>query len=215
MPFFVTPNVIAIVVLTVLSVSGLMALVRYAEGVHKGGRRFVVLKLRENIDSVGKVLEIVRLPFVFEVAVDQLGHSPSSYVAVAAKHSGRVLKELNAKEVSDYELYYPGGVHVGAYLKGERALADMDISKIDFSEVNEIGEGAVVQFVFHKKVGEKFEVNIRVLASAPSSYQAKEILSRIKSSMPSAKLVEVSNTEFLTRVNSREFEPKESMILTA
>lgn len=213
MPFFVTPNVIAIVVLTVLLVSSFMALFRRMGGARKGD--IVVLKLRENIDSVDKVLEIVHLPFVLEVAVDQLGHGPICYIAVAAKHSKRVLNELSAEEISDYELYYPGGVHMGAYLKGERALADMDISKIDFSEVNEIGEGAVVQFVFHKKVGEKFEVNIRILVSAPSSYQAKEILSRIKSSMPSVKLVEVSNTEFLTRVNSREFEPKESMTLTA
>jgi len=151
MPFFVTPNVIAIVVLTVLLVSGLMALVRYIGGAYKGGRRFVVLELRENIDSVGKVLETVRLPFAFEVAVDQLGYSPSCYIAVLAKHARKVENELNAKEVSDYELYNHGGVHMGAYLKGRGALADVDISKIDFSEVNEIGEGAVVQFVFHKR----------------------------------------------------------------
>lgn len=206
------PNVIAMVVLTVLFVSGFMVLFRRVGGTR---RDIVVLKFHENIDSVDKVLKIVHPPFVLEVAVDQLGHSPSSYVAVTAKRSKRILNELDVKEVSDYELYYPGGVHIGAYFKGEGAIADINMSKIDFSEVNEIGEGAVVQFVFHKKVGGKFKVNIRILVSAPSSYQAKEIFSRIKSFMPSAKLVEVSSTEFLTRVNSREFEPKESMTLTA
>ena len=214
MPFFVTPNVIAIVLLVVLSAIGLRALVRRIGG-YKGTKGLVVLELDESMSSVDKVLEIIRPPFALEVAVHQLGHSPSCYVAVPAKHARGVLNKLNAKEVPDYELYYPGGVHVGAYLKGEGALRDMDISKIDFSEVNEIGEGAVVQFVFHKKSDNRFETNIRILVSAPSSYQAKEILSRIKSSMPSLNSVEVSNKEFITRINSREFEPKESMTLVA
>lgn len=215
MPFFVTPNVIAIVIIAVLLISGLMSLARRREGSYKRGKGFVVLELKKNVDSVGKILETVRLPFTFEVAVDQFGHSPNCYIVVPAKHSRKIKDELDAKEVADYELYYPGGVHMGAYLKGEGALTDMDISKIDFSEVNEIGEGAVVQFVFRNKRDGKFEVNIRILVSAPSSYQAKEIFSRIKSSMPSVKLVEISSKEFLTRVNSREFEPKESMTLTA
>ena len=213
MPFFVTPNVIAIVIITVLLVSGFIAFLRRIGGTHRGGNGFVIFKLSEDINNIDKVINAIQLPFVFEVAVDQLGRELSYYVAVSAKHSKRVINELGASEVSDYEFYHPQGVHIGAYLKGGVDVVGMDISKIDFSSVNEVGESVVVQFVFHKKTGSGIETNIRVLTSAQSSYQAKEIMSRIKSSMSSVKLIDVNSADFITRFNLRKFESKESVTL--
>lgn len=214
MPFFVTPNIIALVILTVLVVIGSAAVIRRLRGSYERRRKFMVLKLDKNTSDIRSILNEIKSPFVFEIAVAQLGSKPSCYITVPISQSKKFMIKLGAKEVDDYETYYPNGVNIGAYLKGDGALADFNIDKIDFGEINEIGEGAVVQFVLRKIKKGELETNVRLLVSAPSMYQAKEILSRIKSSLGKFKFVEVNNVEFMTRVNLRTFEPKELLMLS-
>lgn len=214
MPFFVTPNIIALVILTVLAVIGSTAALRRLRGSYERRKKFMVLELDKNISDIRSVLSEIKSPFVFEIAVTQLKSKPSCYITIPTNRSKKYMAKLGAQEVEDYETYYPNGVHIGAYLKGRGTLSDLDISKIDFGEINEIGESAVVQFVLRKIKKGELETNVRLLVSAPSTYQAKEILSRIKSSLGKFKFVEVNNVEFMARVNLRTFEPKESLILS-
>lgn len=150
MPLFVIPNIIAFVILSVLVVAGSIAVVRRLRSSHGGGGKFVVLRVDKKVGDISNILNKVRAPFAFEVAVAQLGSKPSCYITVPANKSKKLMAELKAKEVEDYETYYPNGVNIGAYLKGEGALSDLNIDKIDFGDINEIGESAVVQFVLRK-----------------------------------------------------------------
>jgi len=76
------------------------------------------------------------------------------------------------------------------------------------------GSPQLFSLFFAKPGGGKLETNVRLLVSAPSTFQAKEILSRIKSSLGKFEFVEVNNIEFMTRINLRKFEPKESLMLS-
>lgn len=213
MPFFVTPNVIAIVILVVLAFLGMSQLfIVLGVNRNRGGKQ-VVLELGADADDITNLLASLSPPFSFEVAVSQLGKDPKYYVSVPARLAGKAMDKLDAKEVDDYDVYYTNGVNIGVYLKGEGSFDDLDVSKIDLSEVNEIGEGAVVQFLFNKKKRGKYEANGRILVSAPSAYQAKEIMTRIRSSLSGFKFVEVKNAEFMNRINSRKFDEKETIML--
>jgi len=209
-----TPNLIALVILVVLVVFGSTAVIRRLLGSHERRKQFTVLELDKDVIDLSRILNEIRSPFAFEVAVSQLGREPSCYITVPTSQSEKLITRLGAREVEDYETYYPDGVNIGTYLKGEGALADFNVDKIDFGEINEIGESAVVQFVLRKIKRGELEANVRLLVSAPSMYQAKEILSRIKSSLGKFKFIEVNNVEFMTRINLRTFEPKESLMLS-
>ena len=215
MPLFMTTNLlIAIVVLVLLAIGGAIELFGRFGSKRRGGVGFSVFEVDSEKKSLDVLLGVIAPPFAFEVAVDQIGKVPKLYLVVPASKAKKVSRELGAKEVGDYDLYNPGGVHLGAYLKGSGSISDVEIDKIDFTEVNEIGEGAVVQFVFNKKSRGILEANVRVLISAPSQYQAKEILARIKSSIPAFKLIEVKSADFMQYVDSRLFNSKESLELT-
>jgi hypothetical protein len=209
-----TNILIAILVLVLLAIVGLYELVDRLGRRHKKGPACAVFELGEGkLNS--NLFSQLKLPFAIEVAVKQFGKSSALYLIVPRAKALKISEELGVKEVPDYDLYSPGGVHIGAYLKGSGSVSDINTEKIDFSEVNEIGEGAVVQLIFNSKRKGKFDTNVRALISAPSQYQAKEIFSRIKNSLPAFKMVEVSNSEFMQRVNSRSFDAKELMELAA
>lgn len=214
MPFFVTPSLIATAVLVVLVFLGLSQLFVVFRNKRSRGAGQIVLELSASVKDLNSILSSVAPPFSYEVAVSQLGRTPKRYISVPARVGKKIMGELGAEEVDDYDIYYSGGVSIGAYLKGETSLSKFDESKIDLSEVNEIGEGAVVQLLFNKKRGGKYEVNGRLVVSAPSVYQAKEIMTRIKLSLPGFKFVEVKNEEFMERVNSRKFDKKEEIKFT-
>jgi len=153
MPLFVIPNIIALVILAVLVVFGSIAVIRRLRSSNWGGGKFAVLEVDKKAGDINNILNKVRIPFAFEFAVAQLGSKPSCYITVPVNKSKKLMAELGAKEVEDYETYYPDGVNIGAYLKGEGTLNDLNIDKIDFGEINEIGESAVVQFVLRKARG--------------------------------------------------------------
>jgi len=215
MNFLVTSNLAAAILLFLLVLSGSSMGFRRLLVMQKKRRKFVVLEVpNDKAKDLKKLLTAVTPPFTLEVAVSQLGKDKSFYITLPAGRAGSVESALGAKRVNDYELYYPGGTVLGGYATGDDAVEDVNPDSIDFGAVNEIGEGAVVQLVFSKKRKGEFLANVRTLVSAPSSYQAKEIISKIKKSLDHVKFTEVKSEDFIDSVNSRDFNEKELIRLS-
>jgi len=162
--------------------------------------------------SIDSFVKSIKPPFVFEVAVQHLGKETTYYLIVSKSRVKNFASTRGLNEVGDYHLYHSGGEHLGAYFKDGRLWPQISLEKINFSKVNEVGEGAVTQFVFGKRRGEKTVVNLRIVASAPSMFQAREIMNDLKGSFGEYNSVDSSGEEFVHMVNSREFEPGEEML---
>ena len=85
------------------------------------------------------------------------------------------------------------------------------LSELDISRVNEIGEACVIQFIFQEAYEEK-QMNFRILASAPTPYQAQEIIWSLVQPFKDLKFSEAKNGDFAKRVASREFSDKEAIV---
>jgi len=215
MALLVTSNSVAIILLVILAFSGFITVSRGIGVFYKKRKKFEVFKIQyDSVKDLKSIISSVTAPFTFEVAVSQLGNEKAIYITVPSGRGKSVVDKLNAKKVDDYDLYYPGGTVLGAYAGGSGSLKGISADSIDFSEVNEIGEGVVVQFIFKKKRGRRVTANVRTLVSAPSSYQAKEILNRIKHSLAGLKMTEVKNEDFVSNVNNRVFDGSESVVLS-
>jgi hypothetical protein len=215
MPFLVTSNVVALILLAILSITGSFSAFRFFGRTYKTNRKFVILEVDSSkTKEINRVLSGVSPPFTLEVAVSQLGKQESVYIGLPANKAKKIKQSLDAKFIRDYHPYYPGGFVVGGYAKSEDSIENVSLDSIDFSEVNEIGEGAVVQFLVSKKSRGNLLANVRVLVSAPSSYQAKEILGDIKKSLEHIKFTETKSDEFVERFNGRVFNEKELVKLS-
>ncbi|MBU2101538.1 hypothetical protein KKH05_02365 [Patescibacteria group bacterium] len=173
----------------------------------------VIFKVDPKISDgkIGDFIKSIKPPFTFEIAIHHLGKEVHYYVALP-KNRAKILAGFEeVKEVEDYHLFNHGGEHVGAYFKEGGDWSDIDLAKVDFSKVNEVGEGVAIQMVFGRRRRKGTAVNLRILASAPSSYQAKEILASIKPAFSSFGLIESRGEDFLNEVNFREFNKKELM----
>ena len=188
----------------------------FMENIH-----FTVLGIDQDVMGKGlkELLLSIKTPFSFEVAIHNLGNKLNYYLVVPKKRAKNLIKLDGVSEVEDYHIFHSGGSHMGAYFKGGHAWPSLDINKIDFSKVNDVGEGVVVQMVFDKaplkdrfRKDKAMAVNFRVLASAPSDYQANEIVDGIKKSFSEYGSVDVNSPMFTHVVNFREFVPKEQMV---
>ncbi len=70
----------------------------------------------------------------------------------------------------------------------------------------------MAQFVFGKKKRGKRAVNLRIVASAPSVFQAREIMNTLKGSFAEYNSVDSSGEEFVHMINGREFDFGEQML---
>ena len=211
---FLSPvDTISSLALLVLAVFGLIELAIVFKHNHYLNRKhLIVLRVDPQmvVGKIGDFMKSIKPPFTFEVAVHHLGKEIYYYVILPRKRAGELVAREGISEVDDYNPFHHGGEHLGAYLRGGDACPIVDVGKIDFSKVNEIGEGVVVQMIFGRKRGRKLSVNFRILVSAPSNYQAKEILAAIKPSFPGFNLIESRGDNFINQVNFREFDEKQS-----
>lgn len=215
MPEFLSPiDAISSIALLVLAAFGLFKLIITLQ--HRGyirKRHFSILKVDSKV-SGGKITEFIKTlkpPFAFEAAIHQLGKDVHYYLVVPKVRAKNLTALEGVEEVEDYNLFHHGGEHLGVYLKGGSSWPSIELEKIDFSKVNEVGEGVAIQMVFGRRRGKSDQVNFRILVSAPSSYQAKEIMAAIKPAFQNFSFVESRGDEFLSKVNFREFDDKESM----
>jgi hypothetical protein len=176
-------------------------------------QQFRIFELKEGAATLKNVIKFITLPFALEVTVHQLGRDVHTYIALPANRAGQLMHRAECREVSDYNVYHPGGVHLGVSLTAKNELSNrVDIFRqlladIDFSKVNEIGEGVVFQLMFRRKIGEgSWNGNIRVLVSAPTPYQAREILSALKKELSDYRWIEEKSRNFFEAVTYREFD---------
>jgi hypothetical protein len=163
--------------------------------------------------AVTKLIESLNFKAAVEMSVHHLGKEVNYYLIVsksrldrAKRFIGAVLPETDFKEVEDYQLFNYSGVTLAKSVAIESDKdGRIDFEKIDFSKVNEVGEGAVVQIIHTPRMpGLNFEV--RILSSAPSEYQAREIMDTItESGFRGFKIREPKDrVRFIHTVNFRE-----------
>lgn len=119
-------------------------------------------------------------PFAVDVAVAHLGNEPVVYVTVNDRNIGKVRQRLhglfggeNVMESDGYIVLYSAGVYDALHAKMSKdEFESFDLLKLNFSEVNEIGEG--LAFRFHN-AEQKESVGVDVIFSAPSQFQLREI----------------------------------------
>jgi predicted RNA binding protein YcfA (HicA-like mRNA interferase family) len=164
--------------------------------------------------DVTKIIKSIGFRAAIEMSVHHLGKKESYYIIVpktrldrAKKFLKNILPEAKIKEVEDYQLFNYFGTTLAKLvaIESDEDIRNIDFGKIDFSKVNEVGEGAVVQIVHTPRMpGSNFE--IRILASAPSEYQAKEIMDTVsESGFEGMKIKDPKDkVNFIHTVNFRE-----------
>lgn len=158
------------------------------------------------------LFRILPTPFVFEIAMHQLGKEIHCYIGVPEKKVKELCDLTGAKKTNEFHIYNSRGSHLGFYLKGE--LDKFNPNKVDFSKVSEIGEGVLLQFLVTGDGWAKKQANMRVLVSAPTSYQAKEVADTLNPSLEPLKAspVNKSMSEFVHRLTFREFNSNEAIV---
>ena len=209
------PIILATIILVALVAFGTVSLCKkYFHNKPRGKGDYAILRLKDGCDTnLNSLLETLKPPFTFEIAVHQIGSDMQCYIIVPVARVKGIEKTFEVERVENYDMYYAGGVQVGAYMKGGERWPDLDIDKIDFSKINDIGEGVVIQFLCNRKRGGGTVVNGRILVSAPSLYQANEIMTSLKPTFSGFKIIEVKNPDFLQRVYFRVFDDKETIVL--
>lgn len=162
--------------------------------------------------NIDVFVRAIKPPFTLEVAIQHLGKEKSYYLILPKGRANRLSSTKGLSEVKDYHFFHSGGEHLGAYFKDGGDWPALSLEKLNFSRVNEVGEGAVVQFVFGKGKGGKISVNLRIAASAPSVAQAREIMNSLKGSFGEYNSVDLNSEEFIHMMNAREFDPAEAML---
>jgi hypothetical protein len=207
MPHFVTPFIVSLVLIAVLLVIVIQHTLNILINKRRSYRQHRVLRV--SVDKIGtrpgKFLRSLKTPFVFEIAVPQLGNSINYYFIFPTRRAEMEINKIGAVEAKNYQIYHPGGTHVSGYFKGEGEWPEIDLDKIDFSQINDIGESALIQFVFHRQNNKRSVVNVRVMVSAPSQFQAKEIFGNLRDTFPKFKLVEASRPDFIGRIYKKQF----------
>ncbi len=181
-------------------------------------KKIKVFKLRpEAYNRLNETLKSLMPPFTLEIAVHQLGKDVNYYLIVPSFRFEEVKNKISeAVEVADdYSVFYSGGGHIGLTARKDNwMLSSLQglVEGLDFSKVNEIGEGVIIQLIFNKDEKDKLLTNFRIAISAPTPYQAQEILLSLKPSFGEFKLSEVKNSGLLGKVVSRQFDEKEAVV---
>ncbi len=186
--------------------------------VRHNSKELRILEFSGDREIIKEVLKSFPPPFTMEIAVHQIGRDIHNYLIVPAVYLNRVLKLSGGKEVKDYNIYHPGGVNLGYSLRTkDNSSASIYgflslINKLDFSKVDEIGEGVMFQLVFGERpYGDIFLGHARVLISAPTNYQAREILESFQKEFSGCDWVEEKNQAFINAATYREFGVRKGM----
>jgi len=119
-------------------------------------------------------------PFALDVAVEHLGSEPIIYVTVNDRHMDKVRRRLNdlfgkknIRESDGHVILYHAGEYDALHAEIARdEFESFEFSNLNFSEVNEIGEG--LAFRFHNGISGEI-IGIDTIFSAPSQFQLREI----------------------------------------
>ncbi len=212
---------LTLAVLAALAICGLVVLVGRVYRRGHAPRHFRVAELEGDLESLTKILRSVDPPFALEIAVHHLGKNVHFYLVLPAIRAQKFFARAGLVETSDYNIYHPGGAHLASSLAAKGAStgcieAVLQILKeTNFHKVNEVGEGAVFQLVAGSKGrGGSLNCNARLVVSAPTPYQAREITSDLDRELSGCKWTEEKSKDFITAVTYREFDPASSTAWT-
>jgi hypothetical protein len=191
-------------------------------------RKLRVLQLEiHNVQDFQKCISALVPPFVFEIAVHQLGEEKAYYLIVPEKQLDMVTKMVSpfvkSEVVDDYSFFHTKGVNRGFLVSGKlehevsQTISFQDaismIASLDFHTLNEIGEGVMVQCLVRRTVGEHFEVNARLVVSGPTKEATDESVSSIQASLPKQyQLAEVSEKVFFEAIAMRGFDKEKTYL---
>ena len=139
-------------------------------------------------------LAAFKRPFIFEVAVPYLGEEIHFYCAVDKDMSEVLTKQIEAiwedavvEKVEDYNIFNYQGYSVAAYLKQKenfilpiRTYHELEVDTFSpilgsLSKINEIGEGAAIQYII--KPNSKFKKYVlKAIESLKKGQKLKDIL---------------------------------------
>lgn len=140
----------------------------------------VTIPFHEITHKIKEFILTAEFPFAFDVAVEHLGTDPDVYVTVndkniriARKRLHSLFGENNIVESDGYMVIYHAGEYDAFHAEVPKdEFKTVDLSRLNFSEVNEIGEGLVFRFHNGKDAG---VIGIDSVFSAPSQFQLREI----------------------------------------
>ncbi len=212
--YFAPPILVSLLILYILFIWILTVGVRDYRHSLREAKRLKIFEIKEGkVNTLAALLRELELPFAFEIAISHIGKDRKYYLIVPESRTDEVKSKFSdAMAAKDYNIYHPGGVNRGVYLKSDKERPILDFRSLDFSKVNEIGESAVLQIVASGLSGGRRQVNLRVFISAPTAYQAEEILMNLRAGFTDFRLAEAKGADFLRRLNNRIFDEKEALI---
>jgi hypothetical protein len=217
----VTQNILSIAILILLFMAGLFIypiIKNWMLSAYYAHRMVKVFKLHSgSYNRLNETLKLLTPPFTLEIAIHQLGKDVNYYLIVPSFRLEEVKNKISGavEVVDDYGIFYSGGGHIGLIAQKDNWLLSSFqglVEGLDFSKVNEIGEGVVIQLIFNKDEKDRLLTNFRIAISAPTPYQAQEILMSLKPSFGEFKLSEIKSAGFMAKVVSRQFDEKEAVV---
>lgn len=169
----------------------------------------VVFKIelgKEDEVKAVELLESATFPLAFDIVVQHIGSDREDYVVVERKYAdkaeeliGDIWPDKVFTRSEDYLVFHHGGFYDAVrVLIPDEDFIGKDITDVDLSSVNEIGEGVVVRFFRDPDAAEK-QISVLGLFSAPSQYQLREIEDAIIKSFRNRKVYSPKNKEEIFR----------------
>lgn len=185
---------------------GLLTVIYFRRRWSGNQRIFKIYADTEEIDFLIGNLPQKMPPFILEATVPHLGKKIEFFVS-AGKNEKEVIatikKHLPAakiEETEDFSIFYHGGETIVSLVEAGRHFK---FSRLNFSKINEVGESCLLQML--RGFGKNNRIEIRLLVSAPSQFQAKEIFRSIIPNPEDGKIIKVKNSAALIgKINSRE-----------
>ncbi len=170
-----------------------------------------VIEFSGDRETMKKIFKLFAPPFSIEIAVHQIGKKIHNYLIVPAAYLDKTVSLSGGREVRDYNIYHPGGINLGYSLKTkDNSSASLDaflrmLKDLDFSKVDEIGEGAMFQLILGERPnGNLFIGNARILVSAPTPHQAEEIVESLKKGLSGCRWGEEKDHSFIDAATYRK-----------
>ncbi|MDD5098742.1 MAG: hypothetical protein PHP35_00105 [Candidatus Colwellbacteria bacterium] len=163
-------------------------------------------------ERAAEFLKKVSFPIAFDVVVQHLGKERENYFIVSRKYAERAERELkdhwpgvSISMSHDYLIFHHGGFYDAFRVAiPEHEFGGHDISAVDLSKINEIGEGALIRF-FRDPGDKSADIKVLGMFSAPSERQLMEVESVVKKSFEGRKILKPRNKdEVFEAFNSTE-----------
>jgi hypothetical protein len=189
-----------------IAITATLYALRRSDGKRRDAVVFSVLLDRKGEAAAADFLKKADFPVAFDIVIQHLGTERENFFVVAredAEKAELMIKDFWPQAVvsrsGDYLIFHHGGFY-DAFRTSipEHEFGGHDISAVDLSRVNELGEGAVVRF-FRDPSDKDTDIKILGLFSAPSQYQLREMEDIATMSFKGRKIYSPKNKEEVFR----------------